>query len=244
MRLTILGCSGSFPGPGGACSGYLVQAGDLNIVLDLGPGCLANLQKHLALEDLDAVVLTHRHPDHWTDLAGLRVALKYGSGVEGLRVFGTADTHATAEALCDGVAPTFDWEELANPGPIDLGAVRLTFSRTDHYVETYAVRVDELASGRSLVYSADTGPAWTPDALGPGIDLLLCEATYAHAEDAPGVLHLTAAQAAEAAAEAGVSKLVLTHLLPRTDAGQVRSIASRVFAGEVDMATIDGRYEL
>ena len=83
LQMTVLGCSGSYPGPEGACSGYLVQGGGANVVIDLGPGSLANLQRHLALRRVDAVILTHRHPDHWTDLAGLHVALKYGSDATG-----------------------------------------------------------------------------------------------------------------------------------------------------------------
>ena len=73
LSFTVLGCSGSYPGRGQACSGYLVQGGGVNLIIDLGPGSLANLQNHIDIGAIDAVILTHRHPDHWTDLAGLRV---------------------------------------------------------------------------------------------------------------------------------------------------------------------------
>ena len=89
MRLTVLGCSGSYPGPECACSGYLVQGGGVNVLLDLGPGCLANLQRHLAVTDIDAVVLSHSHPDHWVDLAGLETAWTHIFQKQGLAVYGT-----------------------------------------------------------------------------------------------------------------------------------------------------------
>ena len=76
MELTVLGCSGSYGAPaGGACSGYLVRAGDASIWMDCGNGTFAHLQQHLEIEDLTAVVLTHGHPDHCVDIYGLHVML-------------------------------------------------------------------------------------------------------------------------------------------------------------------------
>lgn len=244
MRLTVLGCSGSYPGPGEACSGYLVQAAGRNVVFDLGSGSLANLQRHIELADIDAVVLSHRHPDHWMDLTGLRVAWKYGLGREGLPVCGTAETRERADALCDGVSPTFDWRDTYDGAVFDVGDLQLRLARTDHYVETYAVRIDDPSSGRSLAYSADTGPGWSFAALGEGIDVGLCEATYATDEDAAGILHLSARQAGAMAREAGVERLILTHLLPGADAEAHRRIAEGAFGAPVEIATTNTRYDL
>lgn len=244
MELTVLGASGSFPGPGQACSGYLVQGAGTSIVLDLGSGTLANLQRHLGLGQLDAVVLSHRHPDHWADLTGLRVAWKYDLGMEGLPVHGTGETRALVDAIADGVAPTFDWHDLHDGDEIAIGGLRLRFARTDHYVETYAVRVDDPVDGTSLAFSADTGPGWSFDRLGPGIDVALCEATYATDEDAAGILHLSATRAGTMAREAGVGRLVLTHLLPGSDPDQHRRLAADAFGAPVEIATTNERYHL
>jgi ribonuclease BN (tRNA processing enzyme) len=113
LSVTVLGCSGSYPGPGQACSGYLVRADGVNVVLDLGPGALANLQRHIGLHEVDAVVLSHSHPDHWLDLSGLRTATKYALGREGLAVYGTAENRKLAESISHGgLNPTIDWHEI------------------------------------------------------------------------------------------------------------------------------------
>src|SRR5690606_18052010 len=117
LRVTVLGASGSYPGPGRACSGFLVEGGGTRVVLDLGSGALANLLAVLAarrsppeeevradaslLDDVDAVVISHQHPDHWTDLTGLRVALRYGSGRSGLPVHLTEGTRDLLDRVCD-----------------------------------------------------------------------------------------------------------------------------------------------
>lgn len=245
LSVTVLGCSGSFPGPGEACSGYLVQAGGANLVLDLGPGSLANLQRHIGLHEVDAVVLSHSHADHWLDLAGLRTASKYALGREGLKVYGTAETRRLAESISHGgLEPTIDWQEIGDRDEIEIGGLRLRFSETDHYVETLAVRVDDPASGRSIAYSADTGPAWSIEQLGSGIDLVLCEATFATDEDGAGVLHLSAHQAGAMAAAAGVDRLVLTHLWPGSDPDRHREIGAEAFGGPVELARAGARYEV
>jgi len=242
MSVTVLGCSGSYPGPGGACSSYLVQGGGLNVVVDLGPGSLANLQGHVPLDAVHAVVLSHSHPDHWTDLAGLRVARKYGFDLEGLPVYGTSDNHDHAHRLCTNLHPTMLWHEVSDGDEVDLGGLQLRFSATDHYVETLAVRID--GEGRSIVYSADTGPGWDLATLGPDIDLALVESTYPTDLDARGVLHLSARQAGEMARDAGVGRLVLTHLWPGSDPDHHRRAGSEAFGSPVDIAVDNERYDL
>lgn len=243
MSVTVCGCSGSFPGPGSACSCYLVRAGDTVVLLDLGSGSLANVQRHVELGDIDAVVLSHSHPDHWVDLLGLHVALEYGVGRDGLPVYGTKDTLDLAQAFHDDLAPWFDWTVTGDGDEIAVGPLRLRLSRTDHWVETLAVRVDEPATGRSIAYSADTGPSWSFERLGAGIDLALCEATFADPPE-EGMLHLSAGQAGAMSEAAGVGRLVLTHLWPGSDPDQHRRIGSEAFGRAVDIAAIDERYEL
>lgn len=229
MELTVLGCSGSYPGPGAACSGYLVRGAGTTVWLDAGSGTMANLQRHVGLADVDAVVLTHEHPDHWSDVEGFRVACAYGLGRQGVPVYAPAglDRHLTTAA-----GPTFDWRVVADGAEVVVGGLTLRFSRTDHPPETLAVRVD--GDGRSVGYSADTGPGWSLSALGP-LDLALCEASYPdHAQRAP--IHLSAAEAGAMARAAGAGRLLVTHLWPTVDPDEVVAEAAAAYGAPVLLA--------
>src|SRR6476659_1722679 len=156
MTVTVLGCSGTFASAGGACSGYLVRSDHTTLWLDCGPGTLGNVQLHVGLPEIDAIVVSHSHPDHWLELPVLRNALKYSFGIEGLRVLGTGETKAQLDVVCsDGVAPTFAWETMSDGARANIGDLDVRFSRTDHPVETLGVRIE--GGGRTLGYTADTG---------------------------------------------------------------------------------------
>lgn len=244
----MLGSSGSYAGPGDACSGYLVRSPGATCVVDLGPGTLANLQRHVELSEIDAVVLSHEHPDHWLDLPILRNALRYYLGVGGLAVYGTAGTYGRAQALIGELEPTLDWTVVDASSRVRVGDQRLRFGRTDHPVETLAIRlevgddpaawrrVDSDAGGRSLVYSADTGPRWSAGDLVYGADVFLCEATLAAPDDAEAPPHLSGRQAGDWARASGVGTLLLTHVAPGVDPQAQKRAAASVFAGPVELA--------
>ena len=164
LTLTVLGCSGSFPGPENACSGYLVRSGGTSVWLDAGPGTLANLQTHIGLPDVDALIVSHHHPDHWSDIEGFFVACRYVIGRSGIPVYAPRGLESLLR-VGPSTNPTFEWHHITDGSTVKIGGMTFTFSRTDHIYETLAVRVDE--GGRSLGYSADTGPRWSLGALGP-----------------------------------------------------------------------------
>jgi ribonuclease BN (tRNA processing enzyme) len=215
MDLTVLGCSGSYGSPaGGACSGYLLRSGRTALWIDCGNGTFANLQQHVAVEDLDGVVITHGHPDHAVDIYGLHVLLRYGLDRTGLPVFTPEGLEPELRHLVRDWGDTFDWLEVGDGDRTTLGDVELGFSRTDHPPPTVAVEVT--GDGKRLVYTADTGTDWSVGAFATGADLVLSEATYQHATK-PAPIHLSAREAGDAAREAGARKLMLTHLWPRLD---------------------------
>ncbi len=242
LALTVLGCSGSYAGPGGACSGYLVQGDGVSVWLDAGPGTLANLQRHIDLDDLDAVVLTHAHPDHWVDVLPYHNAIRYLRPRTGMRVFSPPEVRRLAGEVNGRLEPALDWTDVHDGSTAHVGGLALRFSRTDHGPETLAVRVDD-SSGASLGYSADTGPGWSLSELGLGLDLALCEASL-EPEHERRVQHLSAAQAGTSARAARVHHLVITHLQPGVDPDRSRSDASAAFGLPVDIAEIGSRYEV
>ena len=244
LSITVLGCSSTYAAVGGACSGYLVRGRGTTILVDTGPGTLANLQRHVRFADVDAVVVSHCHPDHWTELPVLRNVFKYVEHRAHVPVHGTAETLAMAEAAThDGLAPTFDWHLITDHGTATIGALSLSFSRTDHPVETLAIRVEDPETGAALAYSADTGPAWSVSSFGGDVDLFVCEATLTSDEEglAP---HLSARQAGAMAAAAGVRRLVLTHHWPGGDVEGQRAAAAEAFGGPVELATVNERFSL
>jgi len=241
LRLTVLGCSGTYAGPGGACSGYLVQTDATNIWVDCGPGTLANLQRHVALTDLDALVISHSHPDHWLELPVLVNALRYGVDAKdmGLRLLWTARNADLAKAIGPKqLAPTFRPEVVRDGSSAMVGDVELRFSRTDHPVETLAVRAE--SGGRSIAYSADTGPRWSLAAFGE-VDLAVLEATLEE-DEAGSVQHLTGRQAGRIAADGGARSLLLTHLAPGSDPDRRAAGAAEAFAGPVEVAETHRTY--
>jgi ribonuclease BN (tRNA processing enzyme) len=238
LSLTVLGCDGSYPGPGGAGSGYLVTCGTTKVWMDAGPGTLANLQKYVDIEDLDAAVISHSHPDHWSDLDHFAVAARYVVPRPPLVVF-APDGLRELMRVGPAAVEALDWRTIGAGERVVVGDIRFSFSQTDHPVTTLAARVD--GGGRSLGYSADSGPKWGLPALGSGLNLALCEATHLCGVEG-SVPHMSAREAGRTARDAGVERLVITHLWPRVDRAAARAEAEAAFGGEVSVAAVGDRY--
>lgn len=251
MELTVVGCSGSISGADSAASCYLVQAPyegrTFSLVLDLGPGALGALHNYLEPRDVDVVGLSHLHPDHCLDVCGYYVEARFGDNEPRLRrsIYGPAGTAArmsraygvTAEEAGDeaaGIATFFDYVEWSDEQPIGPFDVRT--ARVAHPVDTFALRVTERGTGRSLVYSGDTGPSRALTELATGADVLLVEAAFMTTADNPGDLHLTGRQAAECGTAAGVSMVVLTHIPPWHRPREVLAEARPHFDGPLLLA--------
>jgi ribonuclease BN (tRNA processing enzyme) len=243
LTVTVLGCSGTYAAAGNACSGYLVRDDGFNLLVDAGPGTLANLQRHIELTDLDAVVVTHSHPDHWLELPVLVNALRYIHLKDGLVLHSTGETLGLLETLVHrGMAPTLRPAVITDGSTFRLGPVGLRCSRTDHPPETLALRMT--SGDRTLAYSADTGPDWSLEEFGPGIDLALCEATFLEREGVEEPVHLTGAQAGHMARASGAGRLLVTHLLPTGSVDEAVAEASDAYGAPVEAAAVHRTYDV
>jgi ribonuclease BN (tRNA processing enzyme) len=252
VRLTVVGCSGSFPGPESAASCYLVEAesdgGVYRVVVDLGSGALGSLQRHLSLDDVDAVVLSHLHPDHCLDLCGYYVYRKYhpDGPREPIPVWGPAGTAARLARAYDlpestGMSAEFDFRAYPDE-PFALGPLTVSAARVDHPGESYALRIEH--DGRSMVYSGDTAACAALDDLAKSCDLFLAEASFLSADDNPEHLHLTGRDAAVAAESAGVGHLVITHIPPWHTSDDVVAEARPHYRGRLSLAAPGEAYDV
>ncbi|MCL3860375.1 MBL fold metallo-hydrolase [Actinotalea sp. K2] len=261
MRLTVIGCAGSFPGPASAASSYLLQSEDAegrtwNVLLDLGNGALGPLQRVLDPSELDALGLSHLHADHVADVSALYVYLKYRPdrpaaherqrrgplAVHG--PFGTASRLGAAYGLTAGESMS---DHLAvhvwRPDrPVRVGPMTLIPVAVEHPVPAYGVRVEgpsdhDPARTVTLAYSGDTDACAGLDELADGVDVLLAEASFVEGRD-DGVdgIHLTGRRAGEAAARGRVGRLVLTHIPAWNAPGVGLAEARGVYEGPIELA--------
>lgn len=246
MKLTIVGCSGSIPGPDAGASCYLIEQEGVRIVLDLGNGALGALQQYAALETIDAIVLSHLHADHCLDACSFVVWHRYSERSRGpVPLYGPVGTRerlsAAYELPASDLDDVFDFYVVSPDSSLTVGGLVLSFARTNHPVETHAVRI-EGGSG-SLTYSADTGVCDDLVRLAKDCDVLLCEAAQPDKAGYPPGLHLTGTQAGQHAVDAGVGKLLLTHIPPWIDADAQLAAARSIFPAS-ELVSAGAIYEL
>ena len=236
MRLTVVGCSGSGPGPDSAASCYLVEHDGYRVLLDLGNGAFGPLQALVDPAGVDAVYLTHLHADHCFDVAPFVVWHRWSGRSAGRRIplIAPAGSDRRLATICEeGGKPLTDvFDFRPTPATAQLGPFLLQTARTEHPLECHAVRLT--AAGASLVYTGDTGPSDGVARLARGADVLLAEAAQPDGPDLPPALHLTGRQAGELAAAAGVRRLLVTHVPAWVDpAAQLAAARSAFPASEL-----------
>jgi len=245
VRLIILGCSGSIPGPNAAASGYLIEADGFVLGIELGNGTLAQLQSVHDPFDLDALALSHLHPDHCADFSALTVLRRYHPDPPYHRRPHRLPVYAPADAparLANAYAPNederadtdlsdvYDFHPLTAK-PVEIGPFELSAIKVDHPTPAFGLRVSH--GGRTVAYTGDTGPCPALDELARGVDVLLSEASWTDNPERPSGVHLSGKQAGEVALRAGVEKLLLTHIPPWTDRDAVFAEALAVFPNTV-----------
>lgn len=254
MRLAILGRSPASPNPGEACAGYLVEGGGSRVLVDIGPGVVAQLVRRHHPDELDAVVISHMHADHMLDLVTLRYVYPWRerAAEERLRVFLPPGSADQVLDLAKGVGNAKHFEtcfrlaEHDGSSTLAFDGLTLTPVQTQHYIPCWGFRFE--ADGRRLAYTADTAPCGGLTDLADSADLLLSEATLRSLDEdaAPPEPrgHLTPAEAGEAARDGGSRRLMLTHMPVNGDGSWARTTASEAFDADVEIAEPSQTYEV
>ncbi|TVZ04291.1 MBL fold metallo-hydrolase [Trebonia kvetii] len=248
MFLTVVGCSGSFPGPDSAASCYLLEADGFRLVIDFGNGSLGALQRHIGLFDVDAVCLSHLHADHCVDLYSYSIARAYSpTGPQPpIPVYGPAGTEERIGLIHgpkgdETLRDRFGFVTL-EPGRREIGPFAVELVHMNHPVETFGFRFSH--GGKTLGYTGDTGETDAVTAVARDADVFLSEAAFLEGPGLPPDLHLTARQAGAHASRAGAGQLVLTHIQPWTSPDAAREEAAAAFGGPLDVAVAGQRIAL
>jgi ribonuclease BN (tRNA processing enzyme) len=251
MRLRTVGSSPSVPRPGRACSCYLVRTREAAVIFDLGSGALGNLQLTIDYSQIDAVVVSHMHADHFIDVIPLRYGLTYAPlrRKDRMPIWLPPGGSAILRKLCsvfvregrgDFLDEVFTLREYDPSEPLEINDLRLTFSPTVHYIEAYSIR--GVCGASSVTYSGDTAPCASVVEHARGCSLFLCEATLGLATEEGERGHSSAREAGEMARKAGVHRLALTHYGSAHAPGELVDAARSTFAGPV--AVVDDGVDL
>lgn len=239
MRCVVLGAAGSRPGNGEPCSGYLVSTDTTTILVDCGFGVAAALTGTMAVADLDAVVVTHRHLDHCVDVLGLYAVLRHRD--QQVPVHAAPEVQESLTAM---ITPhrrdEWRWHlpmtTLVAGDVVRIGDLEIAAHASDHPPPTVSLRITD-GDGAVLAYSSDSGGGGDLAACLHDADVALVEASWQERDDDRwGDGHMTSARAGEVARDAGVRALVLTHLRPHLDPQHSLAEAAVHFDGPLRVA--------
>jgi ribonuclease BN (tRNA processing enzyme) len=238
VQLRILGSAGGWPGPGRPCSGYLLEAAGRRVWVDAGSGTLVELLRHSTLTELDAIWISHLHPDHCADLPMAWHTLAYGPRRDRpLPLLAPSTVASTITGMLDegaGLSMVFDVVELADGMTIPLGDLTLQAIAMRHSMETYGLRAG--CDGRIVSYTADSAPCDAVNDLARDADLFLCEAFLSLSDPLPFRSVMRPEDAGRAAAAGSARLLVLTHLHPQADPAAAVARAATQFPGPIEVA--------
>lgn len=244
MKITPIGIWGGYPNKNEATCAYLVEQDGFRCLLDCGSGVVAAVQNYTELKDIDAVVISHYHPDHVADIGVLQHAAMVGMQLNEWEVPLPIYAHDKDAEGFDALSYKGVTEGRAVQAgeTLELGPFRVEFCETGHPVYCLAMR---FTSGvRSAVFTADT--AWKDELVtfSQGTDLLVAEANLY--EKYIGIIqgHMSGSQAGRLASEAMAKQLLLTHLPQYGELGEILAEAQKSYGGDVAFAEIGKTYEL
>jgi len=236
MKVTVVGFWGGFPAVNEATSGYLFQHDGFSLLVDCGSGVLSQLQKYIAIEELNAVILSHYHHDHVADIGPLQYARmikkNLGAPLGELPIYGHPfDKEGFSRLAYKDISKNIAY----NPGEeLQVGPFSIRFMKTVHPAVCYAMRIS--AGGATVVYTADSSYLDEFVPFAQNADLLISECNFYAGQNAASVGHMTSEEAARVAGRANVRELLLTHLPHFGDLNNLVKEAKTIFSGPVRLA--------
>jgi ribonuclease BN (tRNA processing enzyme) len=216
VKVTVLGKYGPFPAALGACSGYLLQEGKTKVLIECGNGVLSRLQQICTIDELDAIVISHLHSDHMSDMMVLRYALDIWNA-RGLR-----ETRPIPVYVSQNPREEYDrlfYKNVFEVVPIHDGMqlkiddLSFYFQEMTHPVQSFGIGIS--SGDKKVVYTGDTNYNDRIESFATGADLFIADAGLLEkdktGQNAP---HLTAREVGLIASKAQVKQLMLTHLWP------------------------------
>lgn len=252
--LRVIGCRAGSPGRNGPASGYLLEVGDRRILLDCGPGVLAGLTTRGLAENIDAVIITHRHADHSADLAPFGYHRSFPVVQPPLPLFGPTGITEYFDSLdalhgipsipemATPIATQFPPTEVEPGSSFEVVGVRVDTVLAQHPVPCISLRFPDVG----LVYTSDTGITDDLVELSRGARVLLGEATYPTEEgrDFSAHGHMGGAELGRLARAAAVDHLVVTHLSDIGQAAETEKHLRTEFTGRATFAEPGQIYSL
>ena len=235
MILKILGNNGPYPAPGGACSGYLLSSdsGNTRVLIDCGTGVLNRLLDECALDELDAVLLSHLHYDHMSDMLPMQYALQFNPSPKPLPVYAPEEPEAVRALL---ECPHFD---LWPAKDVTIGEMRVSFTPARHPVPTNAIAVE--CDGERFVFTGDSNQDALVELFCEGASLLLADCGLSKADHRFTAPHYSAELCGQLAKNTRAKRLLLTHLNPKYDPEALLAEARTVYP-EAELAELGGTY--
>lgn len=236
MKLTVIGYWGGYPKVNGASSGYILEHDGFNLCIDFGSGVLSQMQNFVQPEEIDAVILSHYHPDHNADIGVLQharlIQTYLGKEMDSLPIYGHPyDDKEFAKLSYKTLTKGIPYEENKT---LEIGPFTVRFLRTDHPVPCYAMRIE--VGGKSIVYTGDTAFKEEMIQFSKGTDLLLCECNFYSYQNGKSAGHMNSLDAGKMAKQGEVKQLMLTHLPHYGNINTLVQEAATIYNGPIQLA--------